>query len=87
MIGARPGVSRIMTLLKLVITLLAAGLLSFLASPGFAANSNDGASNPPSGPSDPAAKPRRHRKHHGHHRHHRRQNRDGNPNQALAPRG
>jgi hypothetical protein len=75
-----------MTLLKLVITLLAAGLLSFLASPGFAANSNDGATNgPPSNSADPAAKPRRHRKHPGHHRHHRRQNRDGSPSQAPAP--
>jgi hypothetical protein len=74
-----------MPLLKLVITLLATGLLSSLASPGFAANSNDGATNPPSGTNDPAARPRRHRKHPGRHRHHRRQNRDGSPSQAPAP--
>lgn len=66
----------IMTLLKLVATLLAAGLLTFLASPGFAANSNDGVTNAPSNPGDPAAKPRRHRKHQGQHRHHRRRNPD-----------
>jgi hypothetical protein len=74
-----------MTVLKLLATGLAAGLLMLLASPGFAANSNDGVSNgSAAGPSDPAAKQRRHRKH-KHHRHHRRKNRDGNPSQAPAP--
>jgi hypothetical protein len=76
----------IMTLLKLLATLLAAGLLTFLASPGFAANSNDGLTTPPANPGDPAAKPRRHRKHPGQHRHQRRQNPDGSPQApASAP--
>jgi hypothetical protein len=84
--GAR---TPVMTLLKLLTTLLAAGLLTFIAMPGFAANGNDGVTNgtPPSKPSDPAAKPRRHRKHDGTIRPHRRPRRDGNPNQAPAPRG
>ena len=77
-----------MTVLKLLATGLAAGLLTFLASPGFAANANDGVTNgPPSDPGDPAARPRRHRKHPGHHRHHRRKDRDGNPNRTPAPQG
>ncbi|MBN9087154.1 MAG: hypothetical protein J0J01_09615 [Reyranella sp.] len=73
-----------MTLLKILATALAALTFTLLALPGFAANSNDGVTSPPSNPGDPAAKPRRHRKHQGQHRHQRRQNPDGSP-QAPAP--
>jgi hypothetical protein len=66
-----------MTLLKLLITLLAAGLLTFLALPGFAASATEGVtSDPPAKPRNPAAKLRRHRRP-GQHRHQRRQNQDG----------
>jgi hypothetical protein len=76
-----------MPVLKFLAIGLTAGLLMFLASPGFAANSNDGVSSGSAAtPSDPAAKQRRHRKHkHKHHRHHRRKKRGGHPNQAPAP--
>jgi hypothetical protein len=87
MIGAGSRIP-IMTLLKLLTTLLAAGLLTFIAMPGFAANGNDGVTNgAPPNPGDPAAKPRRHRKHDGTQRPHRRQNPNGNPDQAPAPQG
>ncbi|MBS0523543.1 MAG: hypothetical protein JSS04_07885 [Proteobacteria bacterium] len=77
-----------MTVLKLLATLMAAGLLTFLAAPGFAANGDDGVtSGPPSNSGDPTAKPRRHRKHPGHHRHHRRKSRDGKPSQVPVPQG
>ena len=74
----------IMTLLKILATALAALTFTLLAMPSFAANSNDGMTNPSSNPSDPAAKPKRHRKHQGQHRHQRQNNPDGNP-QAPAP--
>lgn len=75
-----------MTLLKILATALAALTFTLLALPGFAANSNDGATSPPSNPGDSAAQPRRHRKHQGQHRHQRRQNPDGSP-QAPASQG
>jgi hypothetical protein len=78
--GAR---TLMMTLPKLLAAAsLAALALAFLtASPGIAANGDDGVTNgAPANPADPAAKPRRHRKHQGDHRRRRQQN--GNPQTA-----
>jgi hypothetical protein len=85
MIGAAARIP-IMTLLKILATVLAAGLFTLLGGPGFAANANDGVSTgAPGNPGDPATQPRRHRKHS--HRHHRR-HRDGNPTGPVAtPQG
>jgi hypothetical protein len=72
-----------MTLLKLLATALVALTFMLLASPGFAANANDGVSSGrPANPPDPAAKQRRHRKHkHRDGQHHRRP-RNQNPDHA-----
>jgi len=80
----------VMTLLKILATLLVALTFVLLALPGFAANDNDGVTNgAPATPGDPAAKPRRH--HHTHHgtqqRPHRRPRPDGNPTPPPAPQG
>lgn len=76
----------IMTLLKILATGLAALTFTLLAMPGFAANGNDGLTNPSSNPADPAAKPRRQHKHQRKHRHQRRQNPDGSPQAPATPR-
>jgi hypothetical protein len=85
MIGASQRIP-IMTLLKLIVTLLATGLLVFLALPSLAANGDDGVTNgsPSTGPSGPAAKPQ-HRKQ----RKHRQQQQPGrgSPTGAPAPQG
>jgi hypothetical protein len=80
----------VMTLLKILATLLVALTFALLALPGFAANDNDGVTNgAPANPGDPAARPRRH-----HHKHqgnqqrlHRRLQPDGNTTPPPAPQG
>ena len=81
MIGVRSRIP-IMTPLKLFATVMVALLFGLLSMPSFAANGNDGATNP----GDPTAKQRPHRKH-GKHQHRHRRNPDGNRRHAPAPVG
>lgn len=78
----------IMTLLKLIATLLSTGLLVFLALPSLAANGDDGTTNgtPSTNPNNPAAKPQ-HRKHGNHRPRQQQQPGGGSPTGTPAPQG
>jgi len=58
-----------MTRPKLLATAMVALMFLPIASPGFAANSNDGVTSTPNAPADPAARQRYHHKHKHHHHH------------------